>query len=90
MVNLEKDIDSQALMQECMDFGEVRAFKYIKPLDSAVVVFNDIRSAIDCKLVMQAKRPVSFGEVCSLFSPSTTHIHLLYQTHSITSILYTL
>jgi hypothetical protein len=63
MVNLGKDTDSQALLQECEDFGEVRAFKYIKQLDSAVVVFNDIRSAIDCKLVMQSKRPVSFGEV---------------------------
>jgi len=48
-------------VQECQEFGEIRAFKFIKQLDSAVVVFNDVSSAIDCKLVMQSKRLVSFG-----------------------------
>jgi hypothetical protein len=65
MVNLRKDIDQQTLLQECMNFGEVKAFKYIKQLDSAVVVYHDIRSAIDCKLVLQTKYHVSFGEVCT-------------------------
>ena len=64
MVNLGKDIDPQALLQECAEFGELRAFKFIKALASAVLVFNDIQGAIDCKLVMQSKHHVSFGEVC--------------------------
>lgn len=63
MVNLGKDIDPEALLHDCTQYGEVRAFKYIKLLGSAVVVFHDIGSAVDCKLAMQAKHPVSFGEV---------------------------
>lgn len=64
MVSLAKDIEPDELLQECQTFGEVRAFKYIKQLNSAVVVFHEIGNAIDCKLVMQTKHHVSFGEVC--------------------------
>lgn len=67
MVNLAKDIDTDELHKECEEFGEVRAFKYFKQLNSAVAVFTDVRAAVDCKLFMQSKITVAFGDVCIFY-----------------------
>lgn len=82
MVNLGKDVDTEAIQSECEQFGEIRAFKYFKQLNSIVVVFNDVRAAVDCKLVMQSKRTVAFGDVCDCYYSylSQFFLYSIYRT----------
>ncbi len=62
-MNLPKDTDSQQILSECQEYGEVLTLKYFKQLGSAVVVFDDVHSAIACKAALQNKYEMTFGEV---------------------------
>ena len=62
--NIPKEIDHQTLYSDFEYYNNViKEFKYIRPLRVAVVIFEAMDDAVECKLVLGSKYDIGFGEV---------------------------